>query len=155
MQRGGRGIMKQVGLIGYPVAHSRSPQMHNAAFQASGIDAWYELWETPPEQLEERIASLRSPEMLGANVTIPYKEQVVSLLDECDALATRIGAVNTIVNRDGRLVGYNTDAPALYARWRNAPVIHLIVLGNEPLFWVQAVPLALLPSLLSNMVRRR
>ena len=103
--------MKQVGLIGYPVAHSRSPQMHNAAFRALAIDARYELWETPPEQLEERITSLRSPEMLGANVTIPYKEQVVSLLDECDALATRIGAVNTIVNRDGRLVGYNTDAP--------------------------------------------
>src|SRR5437764_1661631 len=103
--------MKQVGLIGYPVAHSRSPQMHNAAFRALAIDARYELWETPPEQLEERITSLRSPEMLGCNVTIPYKEQVVPLLDRCDALATRIGAVNTIVNRDGRLVGYNTDAP--------------------------------------------
>ena len=113
--------MKQVGLIGYPVAHSRSPQMHNAAFQALAIDARYELWETPPEQLEERITSLRSPEMLGANVTIPYKEQVVSLLDECDALATRIGAVNTIVNRDGRLVGYNTDAPGFIRALAECP----------------------------------
>ena len=113
--------MKQVGLIGYPVAHSRSPQMHNAAFQALAIDARYELWETPPEQLEESIASLRSPDMLGANITIPYKEQVVSLLDECDALATRIGAVNTIVNRDGRLVGYNTDAPGFIRALAECP----------------------------------
>lgn len=105
--------MKQVGLIGYPVAHSRSPQMHNAAFQAIGFDAEYILWETPPGTLAERVASLRVPDMLGANVTIPYKEDVAPLLDECDTLATRIGAVNTIVKRNGKLVGYNTDAPGL------------------------------------------
>jgi len=105
--------VKQVGLIGYPVAHSRSPQMQNAGFRALGIDAHYVLWETPPESLEKRITSLRSPEFLGANVTIPYKEQVVALLDECDPQARRIGAVNTIVYRDGRLIGYNTDAPGL------------------------------------------
>jgi shikimate dehydrogenase len=113
--------MKKVGLIGYPVAHSRSPQMHNAAFQTLAIDARYELWETPQHQLEERIASLRSPDMLGANVTIPYKEQVVGLIDECDALATHIGAVNTIVNRNGRLVGYNTDAPGFIRALAECP----------------------------------
>ena len=113
--------MKQVGVIGYPVAHSRSPQMHNAAFQALAIDAVYELWETPPPRLEERIASLRSPGILGANVTIPYKEQVVSLLDGCDALATHIGAVNTIVNLNGRLVGYNTDAPGFIRALAECP----------------------------------
>ncbi|HET9999647.1 MAG TPA: shikimate dehydrogenase [Ktedonobacteraceae bacterium] len=105
--------MKQVGLIGYPVAHSRSPQMHNAAFGEIGFDASYMLWETPPRSLEERVASLRAQNMLGANVTIPYKEDVVPLLDECDTLAARIGAVNTIVNRDGKLIGYNTDAPGM------------------------------------------
>ena len=105
--------MKQVGLIGYPVAHSRSPQMHNAAFREISFDAEYTLWETPPGTLGERVASLRAPVMLGANVTIPYKEDVVSLIDECDVLAARIGAVNTIVNRNGRLVGYNTDAPGM------------------------------------------
>jgi shikimate dehydrogenase len=105
--------VKQVGLIGYPVAHSRSPQMHNAAFREIGFDAGYTLWETPPGTLSERVASLRASDMLGANVTIPYKEDVLPLLDECNVLASRIGAVNTIVNRNGRLIGYNTDAPGL------------------------------------------
>ncbi len=103
--------MKQVGLIGYPVAHSLSPQMYQAAFDALGIDARYALWETRQNGLAERIASLRSPDVLGANVTIPYKQDVMPLVDECDPLAARIGAINTIVNYRGRLVGYNTDAP--------------------------------------------
>ncbi len=103
--------MKQVGLIGYPVAQSLSPRMHQAAFDALDIEASYALWETQSARLAERIASLRSPDVLGANVTIPYKEDVLPLVDECDLLAARIGAVNTIVNRNGRLVGYNTDAP--------------------------------------------
>ena len=102
--------MKQVGLIGYPVSHSLSPQMQQAAFDALGIEARYFLWETQAGALTQRITSLRSPEFLGANVTIPYKEDVVPLLDECDPGAAKIGAINTIVNRDGRLVGYNTDA---------------------------------------------
>src|SRR5260370_840309 len=102
--------VKQVGLIGYPVSHSLSPQMQQAAFDALGIEARYVLWETQPGTLAQRIASLRSLGVLGANVTIPYKEDVVSLLDEYDAAAVKIGAVNTIVNRDGRLVGYNTNA---------------------------------------------
>jgi shikimate dehydrogenase len=113
--------MKQVGLIGYPVAHSRSPQMHNAAFRETGFDAEYSLWKTPPGNLAERVASLRAPAMLGANVTIPYKEDVVPLLDECNALAGRIGAVNTIVNRNGKLVGYNTDAPGMIRALAECP----------------------------------
>ena len=123
--------MKQVGLIGYPVAHSRSPQMHNAAFCAIGFEAEYALWETPPGTLTERVASLRAPDMLGANVTIPYKEDVVPLLDECDALATRIGAVNTIVNRDGKLVGYNTDAPGLVRALAECPGSPFDASGKE------------------------
>ncbi len=103
--------MKYAGVIGYPVKHSLSPQMHNAAFAALGIEAHYDLWETPPDELAARVASLRAPGMYGANVTIPHKEAIPSLLDEVDPQAARIGAVNTIVNRDGRLIGYNTDAP--------------------------------------------
>lgn len=113
--------MKQVGLIGYPVSHSLSPQMHNAAFEALGIEAQYVLWETSPETLEARIALLRSVHVLGANVTIPYKGQVLSLVDECDPLAARIGAVNTIVKRDGQLVGYNTDAPGFLRALAQCP----------------------------------
>lgn len=103
--------MKQVGLVGYPVAHSLSPRMQQAAFDALGVEACYTLWETHPDRLAERIASLRSPDVLGANITIPHKEDVVPLVDECDLAAARIGSINTIVNRDGRLIGYNTDAP--------------------------------------------
>ena len=103
--------MKQVGLVGYPVSHSLSPIMQQAAFDAFHIEANYVLWETPQDQLAAKIASLRSSGMLGANITIPYKEVVVQMVDECDPFAARIGAINTIVNRDGRLYGYNTDAP--------------------------------------------
>jgi shikimate dehydrogenase len=102
--------VKQVGLIGYPVSHSLSPLMQQVAFDELHFEANYVLWETPQDQLAEKIASLRSSAILGANVSIPYKEDVVQLVDECDPYATRIGAINTIVNRGGRLFGYNTDA---------------------------------------------
>jgi shikimate dehydrogenase len=85
--------------------------MQQVAFDELHIEANYVLWETRQDQLAGKIASLRSPAILGANVTIPYKEDVMQLIDECDSLASRIGAINTIVNRDGRLIGYNTDAP--------------------------------------------
>jgi len=80
-----------------------------AAIDALGLDIVYERWATPPEGLETRVQGLRAPAVLGANVTIPYKQAVIPLLDEMDPLARRVGAVNTIVNRDGRLIGYNTD----------------------------------------------
>jgi shikimate dehydrogenase len=106
--------MQYAGIIGDPVAHSRSPQIHNAAFQHIGMAARYEHWPTPAAELPARIAGLRRPEMLGANVTLPHKQAVIPLLDELEAEATRIGAVNTIYRRaDGALVGANTDAPGL------------------------------------------
>jgi shikimate dehydrogenase len=101
--------MKEVGLIGFPVAHSLSPRMQQAAFAAAGIAARYSLWETPATALPERIAALRLPEILGANVTIPHKTAALSFIDRCDPLASKVGAINTIVNHDGRLTGYNTD----------------------------------------------
>ena len=103
--------MKQVGLVGYPVSHSLSPIMHQAAFDMLEIDARYFLWETPKDRLKQKIESLRSSVFLGANITIPYKEDVLHLVDDCDPFAARIGAINTIVNRNGFLCGYNTDAP--------------------------------------------
>lgn len=103
--------MQVVGLIGHPVGHSRSPAMQQAAFDALGIPARYVLWETPLETLAERIASLRAPDVLGANVTIPHKTAVVPLLDALAPSALQAGgAVNTIVrDADGRLIGHNTD----------------------------------------------
>ncbi|HLY32137.1 MAG TPA: shikimate dehydrogenase [Ktedonobacterales bacterium] len=109
---------QRIGLIGHPVAHSRSPQMQQAALDALGIAAHYELWETPPDALAARIATLREPGYLGANVTIPYKAAVVPLLDEIAPQALdAAGAVNTITRvatlQGVRLIGHNTDILAL------------------------------------------
>jgi shikimate dehydrogenase len=101
--------MKYVGVIGYPLEHSLSPVFQQPALDHLGLDIRYEAWPTPPERLAETVGGLRAPDRLGANVTIPHKEAVILLLDELDGLARRVGAVNTIVNRDGRLFGYNTD----------------------------------------------
>ena len=98
------------GLIGDPVEHSLSPSMHNAAFEALGIDARYELWPTPLEELSHRVAGLRQDGFLGANVTVPHKQAVLDWVDEVSETANRIGAVNTLIPRDGRLYGDNTDA---------------------------------------------
>jgi shikimate dehydrogenase len=103
--------IRHMGLIGYPVSHSLSPLIQQAAFDYSGVPGHYELWETPPDELEARIADLRWPEYRGANITVPYKEDVLPLLDSLDPEAAQIGAVNVIVNQAGALVGYNTDAP--------------------------------------------
>ena len=104
---------QRIGLIGDPVAHSFSPRLQQPAFDALGIPARYELWQTGEDALATRVASLLHEQCLGANVTIPYKEAVLPLLDFVDPMATSIGAVNTIVHRDGYLHGYNTDAPGL------------------------------------------
>ena len=99
------------GIIGYPVEHSISPAFQQAALDHLGLDIRYERWETPPDHLGPRLLSIRRPGILGANVTVPHKENALRLMDETEEMAGRIGAVNTIVNRDGRLAGYNTDAP--------------------------------------------
>ena len=84
--------------------------MHQAAFDHAGIKATYEAWETRPDDLANGVRRLRDDHYLGANVTVPHKQAVIEHLDEVDDLASRIGAVNTIINSDGRLLGANTDA---------------------------------------------
>ncbi len=101
--------MKRVFLIGNPVAHSVSPEMHNAVFQAFGIDWRYDLLRTPQDLLSQAVERLRLKDCVGANVTIPYKESIIRYLDDMNDSARQIGAVNTIVNRNGRLIGENTD----------------------------------------------
>ena len=100
---------KTVGLIGWPVEHSRSPAMHNAAFAALGLAWRYILLPTPLDQLAAVIARIRSGELQGANVTIPHKQAVMAYLDEIDPAARAVGAVNTIVKQEERLIGFNTD----------------------------------------------
>jgi shikimate dehydrogenase len=116
--------MQKIILIGDPVAHSRSPAMQNAALAVLAVDAHYEAIQTSLAELPERVAALRSPEYLGANVTLPHKTAVVPLLDELEPEAVRIGAVNTIYKRNERLIGANTDAPALIA--------DLLAAGGDP-----------------------
>jgi len=100
-----------VAIIGYPLGHSISPPFQQAAFDYYRLDIRYEKWPTEAPHLEATIDHLRQPSILGANITIPYKEAVAPLLDELDEASSRIGAVNTVVNQSGKLLGYNTDAP--------------------------------------------
>lgn len=111
--------MRRAGIIGHPVAHSLSPVFQAAAFAHCGLDVRYEFWDTAPEALGGRIVSLRDLSVLGANVTIPHKEAVITMLDELGGQSARVGAVNTIVNREGRLFGFNTDGPGFVAALRN------------------------------------
>jgi shikimate dehydrogenase len=83
--------------------------MQQAALDHLGLDARYELWDTQPEEIGQRVASLRQEDCLGANVTVPHKQAVIPFLDELDPVAARAGAVNTIVRQEGRLIGHNTD----------------------------------------------
>ncbi|HZR99569.1 MAG TPA: shikimate dehydrogenase, partial [Chloroflexota bacterium] len=100
----------RLGVVGFPIEHSISPAIHQAALDRLGIDARYERWSVAPADLPAWVVGLRAPDVLGANVTIPHKEAVIPLLDGLDASAQAIGAVNTVLKQDGRLVGANTDA---------------------------------------------
>ena len=99
----------RVGIIGYPIGHSLSPVLQQVAFDHHGIEATYQAWSVAPNDVPEFVNGLREPNTLGCNVTVPHKEAVLSQIDEIDPWASRAGAVNTIVNRDNRLEGYNTD----------------------------------------------
>jgi shikimate dehydrogenase len=103
-------MTKFVGLIGYRLKHSISPIFQQAAFDYLGLDIRYEVWETAKDELPNVVEGVRDASKLGANVTIPHKEAVLPLLDDVHNDASRIGAVNTIVSRGGKLIGYNTDA---------------------------------------------
>ncbi len=104
------GGTKVCGVIGDPIEHTMSPVMHNAAFNQLGIGYAYVPFLVKKEELGAAIAGMRALNIKGLNVTIPHKVAVIPLLDKIDVLAEKIGAVNTIVNDDGILKGYNTDA---------------------------------------------
>ncbi|WDP88255.1 MAG: shikimate dehydrogenase [Desulfobacter sp.] len=97
-------------VLGRPVAHSKSPAVHNRAFREEKINAVYLAFE--PENIEKAVMSIKTLSIRGASVTIPFKESVMAYLDWIDPLGLEIGAVNTIVNEDGVLKGYNTDCRA-------------------------------------------
>ncbi len=102
--------MSEVFLLGHPVSHSLSPAIHNAAFKALGLPHKYSLRDVTPQKLPEAVGSLRGESALGANITVPHKENAMRLVDELGEEARAIGAVNTIVRKGSRLLGHNTDA---------------------------------------------
>jgi shikimate dehydrogenase len=118
------------GILGRPVTHSLSPAMHNAAFRHLRLNAVYVA--LPVTDLPQAVSGLRGLSIGGVSVTIPFKEEIIPLIDELDHQAAQIGAVNTIVNRDGRLTGYNTDwlgaMTALKAE-ANLKGRHVLILG--------------------------
>ncbi|MEW6540185.1 MAG: shikimate dehydrogenase [Bacillota bacterium] len=121
---GGRAMVdagtRMVVLLGHPVHHSYSPAMQNAAFRAAGLNLVYLAAAVPPERLVAAVAAVAALDMPGANVTVPHKERVTSFLDEVVPEARLLGAVNTIVHRDGRLVGHNTDGTGFLRALREA-----------------------------------
>ena len=102
-------MKQQIALFGYPLSHSISPAFQQAALDSLSIDASYTARPTPPDGLVYEVEKLRADDHLGANVTIPHKELIQNYLDGMDPWAETVGAVNTIVKDDGRLVGHNTD----------------------------------------------
>ncbi len=124
----------RVGLIGNPIGHSLSPAFHNAAIAHLGLDAHYELWEVTAHELLTTVQRLRSdPLCLGANVTIPYKEACMSMVDVLTPQAQRVGALNTLFKEDGVLVGDNTDLYGIEVTLRDYLGLHgldsAVVLG--------------------------
>ncbi len=98
-----------MGIFGYPIVHSLSPVLHNAAFAKLGLDFVYLSFPVKPEDLEDAVKAIKSLNMVGVNVTIPHKRKVLDYLDEVDHQARMMISVNTILHQDGRLIGYNTD----------------------------------------------
>jgi shikimate dehydrogenase len=119
------GTTRVLGIIGDPVSHSRSPEMQNRALAAVGFDYVYVPFHVRPEQLAEAVAGFRASGVHGFNVTVPHKVAVAPLMDRLSPEAEQIGAVNTVHNENGKLVGYNTDGFGLVTSLREE-------LGFEP-----------------------
>jgi shikimate dehydrogenase len=128
------GTTKILGVIGYPVEHSFSPAMHNAAIEALGLDLCYVAFRVLPEHVGWAMDGMRGLGILGMNVTIPHKGAVIPFLDEISPEAQAVGAVNTIAHRDGRLIGYNSDVYGLLTALRQNGGLHsfpsrVVILG--------------------------
>ena len=122
------GGTRLVGLLGHPLSHSLSPRMQNTAFAARGLDWAYVPLPVEPARLETGVAGLVALGFAGANVTIPCKTAVLAFCDELDRVAERAGSVNTLVVRDGRVLGSSTDGAAVVGQVA-APGARVLVLG--------------------------
>ncbi|MGI6584549.1 MAG: shikimate dehydrogenase [Lutisporaceae bacterium] len=104
-----KGSTSLSGLLGYPIKHSKSPMIHNTAFEALNLDHVYLAFEVEDGHLAEALAAMKALNAIGFNVTMPHKHKVVQLLDEVSEEVKIIGSVNTVKNEKGKLIGYNTD----------------------------------------------
>ncbi|MFS9107307.1 shikimate dehydrogenase [Streptococcus infantis] len=108
------GYTRLAAVVANPIKHSISPFIHNSAFEATNTNGVYLAWEVGATDLAETVANIRRYQMFGINLSMPYKEQVIPYLDQLSAEACLIGAVNTVVNREGTLIGYNTDGKGFF-----------------------------------------
>lgn len=105
-------MTKIYGIVGHPVSHSLSPAMHNAAYEAEGIDAEYKLFDIDPDKPDDLANFCYETDInniAGFSVTMPYKQEIMRYMEDYDPLAKIVGSVNTVVNEDSKLIGYNTD----------------------------------------------
>ena len=126
--------MIHLGLIGYPLGHSLSPRIHEAALNSCGLSGSYSLFPVPPEdkqKLKDLLGRVRSGEIEGLNVTIPHKQNVIEFLDGLTPSARSIGAVNTIYRRESKLLGENTDAPGFLSDLKKLLITESSRLGEK------------------------
>lgn len=128
-----RGNTKVLGVFGHPVSHSLSPVMHNAAIEALGIDYVYVPFHVLPDDLNKAVDGIRALGIAGVNVTIPHKERIIEFLDEVSEHSMRIRSVNTVINRDGHLIGDTTDGRGFLrsaqAEWGKLDGSRVLILG--------------------------
>ena len=147
-------MKKFAGIIGYPLSHSVSPSMHNFIYQKLGIEVEYKKWEIEEHNLESHLETINDEDFIGANITVPYKEKIVSFLDEIRDEAKFTGAVNTIVKNDNQLIGYNTDVygieKALDIKFKNDVIKKAVIFGAGGA--AKAAVYALLQRGLNNLI---
>lgn len=108
------GYTRLAAVVANPIKHSISPFIHNSAFEVTNTNGVYLAWEVDATELAETVANIRRYQMYGINLSMPYKEQVIPYLDQLSEEVCLIGAVNTVVNREGTLIGYNTDGKGFF-----------------------------------------
>ena len=108
------GHTRLAAVVAKPIKHSISPFIHNTAFEKTAVNGVYLAWEIGAEDLEATVANIRRYDMFGINLSMPYKQEVIQYLDELAPSARLIGAVNTVVNENGTLIGYNTDGKGFF-----------------------------------------
>jgi shikimate dehydrogenase len=148
------GHTKLMCVIGHPIEHSLSPKLHTAFAEAAGVDALYLAFDITPEKLQDFVISARTLDIIGFNITMPLKEHILTFLDELDPLAERCRAVNTVANRNGKLIGYNTDAEGFIPSLNGYAPKNALILGSGGVAKAASVALEQFGSTVRNVSLR-